>query len=119
MNKTTKILLVLGLLIAVVIPVTVKELFTDTDFFESSESSSMEYLQPYKIRPETAIHSPNDIGNGNIGDLNINETSRSRSRQTSSYKPSRQLEKVNLPMSDASNMQSESVETESEDIYFK
>jgi hypothetical protein len=52
MKQSTKVLLPLGLFMSIVIPVTVKSLFTDTDFFDTSESSKIDYLQPYKIKPE-------------------------------------------------------------------
>lgn len=59
MKQTTKVLLPLGLFMSIVIPVTVKALFTDSDLFQSDESSKIDYLQPYKIRPENSLDMPN------------------------------------------------------------
>jgi hypothetical protein len=44
MKQTTKVLLPLGLLMSIVIPVTVKSLFMETDFFSNKQESS--YSQP-------------------------------------------------------------------------
>ena len=59
MKQSTKVLLPLGLFMSIVIPVTVKSLFTDTDFFDTSESSQIGYLQPYNIKPEAGTESLN------------------------------------------------------------
>lgn len=62
MKQSTKVLLPLGLLMAVVIPVAVKTLVLETDFFEEDSSSKYDYLQPYKMRPESAVVMPGTEG---------------------------------------------------------
>lgn len=62
MKQSTKVLLPLGLLMAIVIPVVVKTLVLETDFFEEDNSSKYDYLQPYKMRPESAIVMPGTEG---------------------------------------------------------
>jgi|GEM_PF-1193717 len=123
MNKTTKIFLTLGLLMAIVIPVTVKGLFTETDFFESSESLKIDYLQPYKPKPETAINLPKGIVKNSGAGLNTNEepSTRVRAQSAAPYKSSREIKKINVPMSDFSDEQLEAGETESntEELFYK
>ncbi|MBC8053983.1 MAG: hypothetical protein H7Y13_13030 [Sphingobacteriaceae bacterium] len=58
MKQTTKVLLPVGLFMSIVIPLTVKSLFTETDFFESDENSKIDFLQPYKSKPEAATSIP-------------------------------------------------------------
>ena len=52
MKQSTKVLLPLGLFMSIVIPVTVKSLFTDSAFLEASENSKIDYSQPYQVKPE-------------------------------------------------------------------
>lgn len=58
MKQATKVLLPLGLFMSIVIPVTVKSLFTESDLFESEEASKIDYLQPYKLKPESGSELP-------------------------------------------------------------
>lgn len=123
MNKTTKILLAFGLLMAVIIPVTVKGLFTETDFFDTSESSKMDYLQPYKPKPETAISLPKGMGKSSGDNLDASEqpAPRVRTQSSSSYKSSREIKKINVPIPDVSEDQLEASGNESgtEDLFYK
>lgn len=72
MKQSTKVLLPLGLLMAIVIPVAVKTLVLETDFFEADNNTSQyDYLQPYKVRPENAVNMPMVDGQSSI---NANST---------------------------------------------
>jgi hypothetical protein len=51
MKQATKVLLPLGLFMSIVIPITVKSMFSETNFFEADNSKS-DYIQPYNFRPE-------------------------------------------------------------------
>ncbi len=96
MKQSTKVLLPLGLFMSVVIPVTVKSLFTDTAFFDTSESSRMEYLQPYKIKPEVVI----DM-NGAVEETapeTLNNQDRSQEKEPSGFSSRRSRDKdLSLP----------------------
>lgn len=86
MKQTTKVLLPLGLFMSIVIPLTVKALFTDTDFFESSENSKIDYLQPYKVKPESSIESPIlNVSEDGLEIKNIEETPKANTSDGSSY----------------------------------
>jgi hypothetical protein len=65
---------------SIVIPVTVKTLFTDTDFFESKEDYKIDYLQPYKPRPEIATPLP---GTADIVDLQGTSVQKLKPRERS------------------------------------
>jgi hypothetical protein len=58
MKQSTKVLLPIGLVMSIVIPITVKSLFTEGDLFQYDESSKIDYLQPYKIKPEALLEIP-------------------------------------------------------------
>ncbi|MBC7913876.1 MAG: hypothetical protein H7Y07_07115 [Pyrinomonadaceae bacterium] len=54
MKQSTKVLLPLGLFMSVVIPIAVKSMFSESDFFESGGSD----IQLYKPQPENATNLP-------------------------------------------------------------
>jgi len=100
MKQTTKVLLPLGLFMSIVIPLTVKALFTDTDFFESSESSKMDYLQPYKVKPESLIETPGqNVGENELVE-NAGETKANPDNANSYYKSSSEKKRIRTPVVD-------------------
>lgn len=70
MKQPTKVLLPLGLFMSLVIPISVKSLFTETDFFESDETSKIDYLQPYQTKPEAVTDLPH-FGIGRDGSVEV------------------------------------------------
>jgi hypothetical protein len=105
MKQTTKVLLPLGLFMSIVIPLTVKALFTDTDFFESSENSKVDYLQPYKVKPESSIEAPQlNVGEDGLEVKNVGETSNPSTNDGNSYyKSSKEKKRTHSHVVDASN----------------
>lgn len=98
MKRTTKVLLPLGLCMSIVIPVTVKALFADSDFFRNDESSKIDYLQPYKVKPEASLDLPTSINNP------VNDSEASYRVQKNTYeKASDKNKKLDLPNADISS----------------
>ncbi|HEY0057329.1 MAG TPA: hypothetical protein VGB63_18410 [Pedobacter sp.] len=96
MKQSTKVLLPLGLFMSIVIPVTVKSLFTDSAFFDISESSQIEYLQPYSIKPVAGTESLN------LNEVTVEPSTLSNSQNISPVNQSRlsrqkERDKVDLP----------------------
>ena len=115
MKQTTKVLLPLGLFMSIVIPITVKSLFTDTDFFESSESSKIDYLRPYKPKPEMVTDLP-QLNAGKDGALKVIQQpnpeerypSQNRQQSDGSERESRKR-KLNMPSSLSPASEQESI----------
>jgi hypothetical protein len=75
MKQSTKVVLPLGLFMSVVIPITVKLLFTEGDLFQNDASESqIDYLQPYKIKPEASLEIPGQTS----GTISESQTVRER-----------------------------------------
>ncbi|MFD2161095.1 hypothetical protein ACFSJU_01760 [Paradesertivirga mongoliensis] len=111
MKQTTKVLLPLGLFMSIVIPVTVKSLFTETDFFESDGDSKIDFLQPYKTKPETVTGLP-ELSVGEDGEMQILEPSpqsRVHSQSEKSSERGSRERKLNMPSSITPASQSEAV----------
>lgn len=110
MKQTTKVLLPLGLFMSIVIPVTVKSLFTETDFFESDGDPKI-FLQPYKTKPETVTGLP-ELSVGGDGEMQIVEPqaqSPAHSQSEGSSERGSRERKLRMPSSIAPTSQSESV----------
>lgn len=109
MKQTTKVLLPLGLFMSIVIPVTVKSLFTETDFFESEGESKIDFLQPYKTKPEAVTDLPK-LSVGEDGEMQVVEPqpqSRVHSHSERSLERGSRERKLNMPSSIAPTTQSE------------
>ena len=114
MKQTTKILLPLGLFMSIVIPITVKTLFTDTDFFEKDENSGIDYLQPYKIRPEAVTNLP-QLSVGEDGSVQVtqpaSETSTQPSQQSRASERASRERKLTMPQSEHTATIDEAIST--------
>jgi len=97
MKQTTKVLLPLGLFMSIVIPVTIKALFTDSDFFSNDEISKIDYLQPYKIKPENSLDMPNTVV------ASVEPQQISRVQDKSYYNHTKEDNKVSIPKTDISS----------------
>lgn len=67
MKQSTKVLLPLGLFMSIVIPLTMKALFTDAEFFESDSGSNFDYIQPNK----SASGNSGELPNTQIDDVEV------------------------------------------------
>ena len=83
---------------SIVIPVTVKALFTDSDFFRNDESSKIDYLQPYKVKPEASLDLPASV------DAHVVDSEASYRVQKNTYeKASDKSRKLDMPNGDISS----------------
>jgi hypothetical protein len=101
MKQSTKVLLPLGLFMSIVIPVTVKSLFTDSAFLEASENSKIDYSQPYQVKPEVRaeiLQLDKDENTGEIAAERSNSSNHINEKESLNPPQRRLLEKdLSLP----------------------